>query len=82
MVRQPELALWGPSLTVNGPAVGSRVRIYFRPNDVYLTSAPETPAGRGKIVPVGSGAPLIEHAVEVGRPPVVAHVPRCPRQRF
>lgn len=78
VVRQPELALWGPfRFTVNGPAVGSRVRIYFRPNDVYLTSAPETLQVEGKIVSSRFRGPLIEHAVEVGGDrPVVAHVPK------
>jgi hypothetical protein len=78
MVSAPELALWGPfRFTVAGPTVGSRVRIFFRPNDVYLSSSPETLQVEGKITRSRFRGPLIEHHVDVGAErPVIAHVPK------
>lgn len=77
-VSQPELALWGPfRFTVSGPAVGRKVRIYFRPNDVYLSSVPETLQVEGRIVKTRFRGPIIEHSVDVGGDrPLVAHVPK------
>lgn len=78
VVRQPELALWGPfRFTVAEPGVGRSVRIFFRPNDVYLSSAAETLQVEGTIVSSRFRGPLIEHAVAVGGDrPIVAHVPK------
>ncbi|HNA59799.1 MAG TPA: sulfate ABC transporter ATP-binding protein [Elusimicrobiota bacterium] len=78
VISQPELALWGPfRFTVAGPAVGAQVRIYFRPNDVYLSSVPETLQVEGTIVKTRFRGPLIEHSVDVGADrPIVAHVPK------
>ncbi len=79
VVSAPELALWGPfRFTVGGgPPVGAKVRIYFRPNDVYLSSVPETLQVEGRIVKTRFRGPLIEHAVEVGgERPIIAHVPK------
>lgn len=78
VVSAPELALWGPfRFTVSGPPVGAKVRIYFRPNDVYLSSVPETLQVEGKIVKTRFRGPLIEHVVEVAPGQfVVAHVPK------
>src|SRR4029077_17713797 len=40
---EPELAIWGPfKYSVSGYNVDQRVRIYFRPNDVYVTSREES----------------------------------------
>src|SRR6266700_1132008 len=50
-VVEPELAIWGPfKYSVNGYHVGQKVRIYFRPNDVYVTSREESLQVKGKIV--------------------------------
>ncbi|MBL8023439.1 MAG: sulfate ABC transporter ATP-binding protein [Elusimicrobia bacterium] len=78
VVNQQELVVWGPfRFTVTGPAVGSRVRIYFRPNDVYLSSVPETLQVEGKIIHTRFRGPLIEHQIDVGADqPIVAHVPK------
>jgi ABC-type Fe3+/spermidine/putrescine transport system ATPase subunit len=78
VVSAPELALWGPfRFTVMGPSVGSRVRIFFRPNDVYLSSTAETLQVEGKITRSRFRGPLIEHHVDVGAERlVIAHVPK------
>ncbi len=78
VVSQPELVIWGPfRFTVAGHAVGTRVRIYFRPNDVYLTSKPETLQVKGRIIKNRFRGPIIEHAIDVGAEKLVlAHVPK------
>jgi sulfate transport system ATP-binding protein len=77
-VVKPELVTWGPfRFTVTGYDVGRRVRIYFRPNDVYLTSKPETLQVKGRIVKNRFRGPIIEHAIDVGGPKLIlAHVPK------
>ena len=77
-VSAPELVIWGPfRFTVAGHPVGTRVRIYFRPNDVYLTSKPETLQVKGRIVRNRFRGPIIEHAIDVGAEKLVlAHVPK------
>src|SRR5262249_27554355 len=50
VVSQPELVTWGPfRFTVPQFPVGTPVRIYFRPHDVYITSVQETLQVTGKI---------------------------------
>jgi sulfate/thiosulfate transport system ATP-binding protein len=77
-VVQPELVTWGPfRFTVPNHPVGTRVRIYFRPNDVYLTSRSETLQVKGKIVKNRFRGPIIEHAIDVGAEKLIlAHVPK------
>jgi sulfate transport system ATP-binding protein len=77
-VSAPELVTWGPfRFTVVGHPVGRRVRIYFRPNDVYLTSKPETLQVKGRIVKNRFRGPIIEHAIDVGAEKLIlAHVPK------
>lgn len=78
VVSAPELALWGPfRFTVVGPSVGAKVRIFFRPNDVYLSSSAETLQVEGKITRSRFRGPIIEHHVDVGAERlVIAHVPK------
>jgi len=77
-VIEPELAVWGPfRYSVSGYVVGQKLRIYFRPNDVYITSREESLQVRGKIVRTYFRGPVIELDIDVGaEKPVVAHVPK------
>jgi sulfate/thiosulfate transport system ATP-binding protein len=77
-VVEPELAVWGPfRYSVSGYSVGQKVRIYFRPNDVYVTSREESLQVRGKIVKMRFRGPVIELDIDVGaEKPVLAHVPK------
>src|SRR5688572_19596323 len=77
-VVEPELAIWGPfKYSVSGYAVGDKVRIYFRPNDVYVTSREESLQVKGKIIKTRFQGPTIELMIDVGaNKTVVAHVPK------
>ena len=77
-VVEPELAIWGPfKYSVNGYNVGQRVRVYFRPNDVYVTSREESLQVKGKIIKTRFQGPVIELSIDVGADkPVIAHVPK------
>ena len=44
----------------------NRVRIYFRPNDVYVTSREESLQVKGKITKTHFQGPIIELIIEVG----------------
>ena len=60
-----------------GYDVGQKVRIYFRPNDVYVTSREESLQVKGKIIKTRFQGPVIELAIDVGaEKPVLAHVPK------
>jgi sulfate/thiosulfate transport system ATP-binding protein len=77
-VVEPELATWGPfKYSVAGYDVGQKVRIYFRPNDVYVTSREESLQVRGKIVKSRFQGPVVELSIDVGAEKlIVAHVPK------
>jgi sulfate/thiosulfate transport system ATP-binding protein len=77
-LNKPELVTWGPfKFTVNGFAVGQKVRIYFRPNDVYVSSSPETLQVKGKIAKAHFRGPIIElELVLEDQKRVIAHVPK------
>jgi len=77
-VVEPELAIWGPfKYSVAGYNVGQKVRIYFRPNDVYVTSREESLQVKGRIVKTRFQGPVIELVIDVGADkPVVAHLPK------
>lgn len=77
-VVEPELAIWGPlKFSVNGYALGQKVRIYFRPNDVYVTSREESLQVKGKIIRTRFHGPVIELTIEVGGDkPISAHLPK------
>lgn len=74
----PELVTWGPfRFTVNGYSVGQKVRIYFRPHDVYVSSVSETLQVPGKIEKTRFRGPLIEIILNVGdNKKIIAHVPK------
>jgi sulfate transport system ATP-binding protein len=64
---EPELVCWGPfKFSVNGFQPNDRVRIYFRPNDVYVSSVPETLQVQGKIERSRFRGPLIELTLNIG----------------
>lgn len=77
-VVEPELAIWGPfKYSVNGYSVGQKVRIYFRPNDVYVTSREESLQVKGKIIKTHFQGPIIELVIDVGGDKsVLAHLPK------
>jgi len=77
-VCEPELICWGPfKFTVNGLPVGQKARIYFRPNDVYVSSVAETLQVTAKIAKTRFRGPMIELILDVGEGKrVIAHVPK------
>lgn len=77
-VCEPDLVCWGPlKFSVAGYPVGARVRIYFRPNDVYVTSAPETLQVRARIVKTRFQGPIIELDLDIGQGRrILAHLPK------
>jgi sulfate/thiosulfate transport system ATP-binding protein len=77
-LSEPELVTWGPfKFTVNGFSVGQKVRVYFRPNDVYVSSSPETLQVKGKIAKAHFRGPIIElELVLEDQKRLIAHVPK------
>ncbi len=77
-VTEPELVTWGPfRFTVVGYKLGQRVRIYFRPHDVYVSSVPETLQVKGRIVKMRFRGPQIEVLLDIGgEKHIIAHVPK------
>jgi sulfate/thiosulfate transport system ATP-binding protein len=74
----PDLVVWGAfRFTVTGYPVGQKVRIYFRPNDVYVSSEPETLQVKAKIEKAHFRGPIIELdlVLEDGKR-ITAHVPK------
>jgi sulfate transport system ATP-binding protein len=78
VISAPELATWGPfRFTVNKWPQGQKVRIYFRPNDVYVTSRPETLQVEARINKTRFRGPLIELTLDIGgEKHIIAHVPK------
>ncbi len=70
--------MWGPfKYSVSEYNLGQKVRIYFRPNDVYVTSREESLQVKGKIVKTRFQGPIIELLIEVGgEKPVIAQLPK------
>lgn len=77
-VTEPDLVTWGPfKFIVNGYPLGSKVRIYFRPHDVYVSSEPETLQVKGKIRKTRFKGPLIELSLDIGESKhILADVPK------
>jgi sulfate transport system ATP-binding protein len=77
-VVEPELAIWGPfKFSVSNYSVGNKVRIYFRPNDVYVTSREESLQVKGKIIKTRFQGPVIELLIDVSaEKPIIAHLPK------
>ena len=78
------IASWGVcelprpfSFSVNGHPLGTKIRIYFRPNDVYVSSVPETLQVKGTIVKTRFRGPVIELTLDIGEDKhIIAHVPK------
>lgn len=65
-ISAPELVTWGPfKFTVTGFQIGQKIRIYFRPNDVYVSSVPETLQVTAKIEHLRFRGPLIELTLDI-----------------
>lgn len=63
---EPELVCWGPfKFSVSGFKIGQKVRIYFRPNDVYVSSNEETLQVTARIKRTRFRGPLIELTLEI-----------------
>ena len=77
-MTEPELVTWGPfKFTVSGYHIGQKVRIYFRPNDVYVSSAPETLQVTARIEKTRFRGPLIELTLDIAEDKsVIALVPK------
>ena len=79
VISEPELVVWGPfRFTVPAKfARGQKVRIYFRPNDVYVTSGQETLQVTASIKRIHFRGATIELILEVepGKQ-VIAHLPK------
>jgi ABC-type Fe3+/spermidine/putrescine transport system ATPase subunit len=77
-VPEPDLVIWGPfKFSVAGATTGQRYRIYFRPNDTYITSREESLQVKGVIRRTRFQGPVMELTVDVGaEKPVIAHVPK------
>jgi len=77
-VVEPHLVRWGPfNFPVNGEAIGQKILIYFRPNDVYVSSSPEPLNIRGKVVKIRFKGPVMELHLDLGEGKIiVAHVPK------
>ena len=72
------LAVWGPlRFTVTGHPAGTRIRIYFRPSDLYVTSARETLQVEATITRSRFRGPVVELALDLGMDrELLAHVPK------
>ncbi len=77
-VSEPHLVRWGAfQFSVNGHPTGQKMRIYFRPNDVYVSSLPEGSFVPARITKTRFKGPLIELELRAsGDTAVVAHVPK------
>ncbi len=74
----PELVCWGPfKFSASGYVMGQTVRIYFRPNDVYVSSTPETLQVKARIGRTHFRGPTIELELVLGDDKrIIAHVPK------
>ncbi|MBI3766851.1 MAG: hypothetical protein HY277_10190, partial [Ignavibacteriales bacterium] len=79
-VTEPHLVPWGPfRFPVNGYPLGEKIRIYFRPHDVYVSSLPEYPHVdvKAKIMKTRFRGPMTELNLHIGgNKQVIAHVPK------
>jgi sulfate/thiosulfate transport system ATP-binding protein len=77
-VMEPHLVHWGPfRFRVNGHPVGEKIRIYFRPNDVYVSSSPGDRQEKAKIVKTRFKGPTVELMLLVGEgKEIIADVPK------
>jgi len=79
IISEPELVVWGPfRFTVNKKFDrGQKVRIYFRPSDVYVTSGQETLQVSAAIKRIHFRGATIELVLEIeAGKTIVAHLPK------
>lgn len=76
--QDKDLVVWGPlRFTVQGFKIGQRVRIYFRPHDVYVSSVPETLQVKAKILRTRFRGAAIELLLNIGEDKtIIADVPK------
>jgi sulfate ABC transporter, ATP-binding protein len=77
-VTEPHSVRWGPfHFSVNGHPIGEKMRLYFRPNDVYISSSPEAHQEKARIIKTRFKGPTIELILQVGDDKqIIAHVPK------
>jgi len=77
-VEAPGLVNWGPlKFSVTNIPAGRRVRIYFRPNDVYVTSERETLQVPATIIEMRFRGPISALTLDLGGGrTIAAHMPR------
>ncbi len=77
-VTEADLVTWGPfRFTVQGFKIGQKVRIYFRPHDVYVSSVAETLQVKAKITRTRFRGHSIELLLNIGEnKEIIAHVPK------
>lgn len=77
-VSEENLVLWGPfKFVVKGFVIGQNVRIYFRPDDVYVTSEEETLQVSATITRTRFRGSAMELDLDVGSGHhIVAHIPK------
>jgi sulfate/thiosulfate transport system ATP-binding protein len=78
LVTEQDLVTWGPfRFTVQGFGIGQKVRIYFRPHDVYVSSVPETLQVKAKILRTRFRGAAIELLLDIGeQKTIIADVPK------
>lgn len=77
-VAEPHTVRWGQfAFNVNGYQLGQKIRIYFRPNDVYVSSTPEYNSVKARINKTRFKGALIELQLLVDADKqIIAHVPK------
>jgi len=73
-IAEPGLAIWGPfrfSIS-RGFQVKQKIRIYFRPNDVYVTESFETLQVKAKIVQTRFKGTVIEYKLDIGEDKIIS----------
>jgi len=78
-IAEKGLAIWGPFRFSVSPnlAVKQKIRIYFRPNDVYVTAQFETLQVRAKIAKTRFKGTVLEYQLDIGEDKkILAQVPK------
>jgi len=78
VVAEPHIVRWGGlKFSVNGYPNGQKIRIYFRPNDVYVNSAPELNSIKAVITKTKFKGALTELKLQIeNNKQIIAHVPK------
>ena len=78
-ISEKGLAVWGPFRFMVTPffKLGQKVRIYFRPNDVYMTAQFETLQVKAKVLSIRFKGTMMEYKLDVGEEKqIIAQVPK------